>query len=66
MAPVIRSQFLENINEKTLTVLYNCNDCEPEVKKELATLTATTAWVESGYSHAREYNLDFVMQVNTP
>ena len=66
MAPFMRGQFLYNINEQTLATLNEpCYECPPEDIVEIAKFTSKTAWVETGYSHAREYTLDFVMTVDT-
>ena len=54
---------LENTNVIPAATLYDSDDLD--TRKEAAKLTITTAWVESGYSHAKEYQLDLLMQIDT-
>ena len=61
----VLSQFtLENVNSIDAVTLYDSDDVE--TRKESARLTLKTAWSEFGYSHAKQYTLDFVMQIDTP
>ena len=54
---------LENATEFDALTLYASVD--EDVRPELAKFKFTTAWVESGYSHAKEYTLDLMMQIDT-
>ena len=54
---------LENTNEIPAATLYDSD--EIDTRKEAAKLTITTAWVETGYSHAKEYQLDLLFQIDT-
>ena len=54
---------LENATEFEAVTLFASDD--EAVKPELAKFKFTTAWVESGYSHAKEYTLDLMMQIDT-